>query len=183
MKIIFIDAENIGLKEVKSLGTSILDKVFVFSKIESVKIFCEKMLYHFVSDYPNGANQADFCIIAYLSRMLVNLTKKEKSAIEFELYTNDVNLSQAYTNQCDLFSAKSAIIKTKITQVVTPIVLDKPLPNEQKLLKALKEPQTGTELKALFNLSQQEFSRLITHLIKNKKIKRSSKSKKKWICA
>ena len=183
MKIIFIDVENIGLKELENLETSILDKVFVFSKIESVKIYCEKMLYHFVSDYPDGANQADFCIIAYLSRILVNLTKKEKTAIEFELYTNDVNLSQAFTNQCDLFSVKAAIIKTKVAQVVTPIIAEKPLPNELKFLKALNEPQTGAELKTLLNLSQQEFSRLMTHLIQHKKIKRSPKSKKKWICA
>ena len=181
MKIIFIDVENIGLKELENLETSILDKVFVFSKIESVKIYCEKMLYHFVSDYPDGANQADFCIIAYLSRILVNLTKKEKTAIEFELYTNDVNLSQAFTNQCDLFSAKSAIIKTRIASTFSPITSAESVPYESEFLSALSTPKTVVELKEILNISQSSFTRVMNHLIKNNKIERESENQKQWV--
>jgi hypothetical protein len=37
LKFIFIDAENIGLKEVEAVSASITDKVLVFSKNDAVK--------------------------------------------------------------------------------------------------------------------------------------------------
>ena len=64
MKIIFVDAENVGLKELEKIKASIVDKVLVFSRVESIKQTCEKLLYLCLSDYPEGANQADFHIIA-----------------------------------------------------------------------------------------------------------------------
>ncbi|MBF4269331.1 hypothetical protein EAY71_20920, partial [Vibrio anguillarum] len=67
MKVIFVDAENVGLKELEKINASIVDKVFVFSKSDAVKLVCEKSLYLCLNDYPTGQNQADFYIIAYLS--------------------------------------------------------------------------------------------------------------------
>ena len=113
MKMIFIDAENIGLKEIEKAETCIIDKVFVFSKVESIKRSCEKLLYLCLSDYPDGANQADFYIIAYLSRILITLPKQQINTIEFELCTNDKNLISAFEFQCNLLRGKCTIIRTK----------------------------------------------------------------------
>ncbi|GAA5788729.1 hypothetical protein NGY2020031_11740 [Vibrio cholerae] len=41
MKMIFVDAENIGLKELEKVKATVIDKVFVFSKVESVQRICE----------------------------------------------------------------------------------------------------------------------------------------------
>lgn len=76
MKIIFVDAENIGLKELYKINTSIVDKVFVFSKNHAFKLICDQSLYHLLNDYPSGQNQADFYIIAYLSKVLSILDPK-----------------------------------------------------------------------------------------------------------
>lgn len=54
MKMIFVDAENVGLRELEKINASVVDKVFVFSKSDSVKLVCEKSLYLFLSDYPTG---------------------------------------------------------------------------------------------------------------------------------
>ncbi|MGL4734650.1 MAG: hypothetical protein ACRCWB_06105 [Enterovibrio sp.] len=96
MKMIFVDAENIGVKELEKIQATVIDKVFVFSKVESVQRICEKALFLFLSDYPSGPNQADFYIIAYLSRVLSILDKKQFSAVHFELYSNDKSLISAF---------------------------------------------------------------------------------------
>lgn len=93
---IFVDAENVGLKELEKIGASIIDKVFVFSKSEAVKLVCDKSLYLFLSDYPTGQNQADFYIVAYLSRVLLALDKKQLDSVNFELYSNDESLISAF---------------------------------------------------------------------------------------
>ena len=33
MKMIFVDAENVGLKELEKINASVVDKVFVFSRL------------------------------------------------------------------------------------------------------------------------------------------------------
>ena len=38
IKAIFVDVENIGLKELKKINAEIVDKVFVFSKSDAVKL-------------------------------------------------------------------------------------------------------------------------------------------------
>ncbi|ELV8755367.1 hypothetical protein QNE93_004293, partial [Vibrio vulnificus] len=45
MKMVFVDAENVGLKELEKLRASAIDKVFVFSKSEAIKQCCEKNLF------------------------------------------------------------------------------------------------------------------------------------------
>lgn len=66
MRFIFVDAENIGLKEVEAIDASISDKVLVFSKNDTVKEVCERKLFLYISSYPTGSNQADFYIIGNL---------------------------------------------------------------------------------------------------------------------
>jgi len=105
MKIILVDAENVGLKGVEKIAPSVSDKVFVFSKSDNIEQFCEKEMYQHISDYPSGANQADFCIIAYLMRFLAHYDLKSLAQVVFELHSNDLNLISAFQYQCNRFEA------------------------------------------------------------------------------
>ncbi len=143
MKMIFVDAENVGLKELEKINASVVDKVFVFSKSDSVKLVCEKSLYLFLSDYPTGQNQADFYIIAYLSRVLLALDKKQLGSVHFELYSNDESLISAFEFQCKQLGAPCQSIRTRDNTVV-PIIKSQQTPQkspEDKLLHALKSPR------------------------------------------
>ncbi|GAD88700.1 hypothetical protein VHA01S_008_00950 [Vibrio halioticoli NBRC 102217] len=204
MKMIFVDAENVGLKELGKLTASIVDKVFVFSKSDSVKLMCEKSLYLFLNDYPSGQNQADFYIIAYLSRVLSALDKRQLGSTHFELYSNDESLISAFEFQCDQLGSACKSIRTR-EQTVVPILKPQPLksklskptstiPNppkinsskphspEEKMLKALTSPRTlDPSLQKQLNLSQSDFTKVINALRSTQKIKRTEESKKKWV--
>ncbi len=182
MKIIFVDAENIGLKELKKIDASVLDKVFVFSKSEPIKAFCEKYLYLYLSDYPSGSNQADFYIIAYLSRILSAIDKKKMDSFCFELISDDESLISAFTFQCTQLGGRHKITRTKASNVV-PISITSDIEASQKKLHAsLVSPKVlGPELQRQLGLSKSTFSKAINELTKNNKIKRSPESKRKWI--
>ena len=118
MKMIFVDAENVGLKELEKLEASVVDKVFVFSKVDSIIKFCEQNLYLCLSDYPFGSNQADFYIIAYLSRILPVLNKKQLGSIRFKLVSNDESLIAAFEFQCKQLGGVCDVVRTKAAHVV-----------------------------------------------------------------
>ncbi|APC87642.1 TPA: hypothetical protein NKP78_004625 [Vibrio parahaemolyticus] len=183
MKMIFVDAENIGLKELEKVKATVLDKVFVFSKLESVQRVCEKSLFLYLSDYPSGANQADFYIIAYLSRVLLALDKNQFGTVNFELYSNDENLISAFEFQCGQLGANVKSIRTKDDTVVQlPNVQKKSTPQD-KVFSALKLPRPlDPSLQKQLGLSKSDFSKAINELTKSKKIKRSPESKRKWVC-
>ena len=197
MKMIFVDAENIGLKALEAVEATVIDKVFVFSKVESVQRACEKSLFLFLSDYPSGSNQADFYIIAYLSRVLLALDKKQYGTVSFELYSNDENLISAFEFQCAQLGARAHSIRTTQEVVVSPPkkAVAKPKPKKTKLLPERLEvltkqllsllsspmalnPQLQKKLKA----NKSEFSQVVSRLIKAKKIRRSAENKKLWVC-
>ncbi|EJE4150087.1 TPA: hypothetical protein ACVU30_003882 [Vibrio parahaemolyticus] len=184
MKVIFVDAENVGLKELEKLNTSIVDKVFVFSKSDAVKLVCEKSLYLCLNDYPTGQNQADFYIIAYLSRVLVALDKKQLGSIHFELYSNDENLITAFEFQCGQLGATCQSIRTR-EQTVVPITEStgiEPDSPEAILLAALKYPHSlDPKFQERIGLSRAEFTKAVNELSRNNQIKRSPESKKKWV--
>ncbi|MBS9939245.1 hypothetical protein CWO17_11410 [Vibrio sp. 10N.286.45.A3] len=186
MKAIFVDAENVGLKELEKINATIVDKVFVFSKSDAVKLVCQKSLYHFLGDYPTGPNQADFYIIAYLSRVLLALDKKQLGSTHFELYSNDESLITAFEFQCDLLGSSCQSIRTR-EQTVVSLIESKPkkskkLTPEERVLNALTSPQSlNPNFQKKVGLSQSDFSKAITELSKNKQIKRSPQSKKKWV--
>ena len=196
MKIIFVDAENIGLKELEKIEALIVDKVFVFSRVEKIKQTCEKLLYLCLSDYPEGANQADFHIIANLSRTLASLSRKELNLITFQLFTNDENLISAFEFQCELLGGKCEAIRTK-SDVVVPIAakaapkavpkaVPKTVPKavqtaEQKIYNSLKKPTELGPLQGKLGLSKQTFTKAVNSLVKEDKIERSTESKKKWV--
>lgn len=182
MKIIFVDAENIGLKELKKINASVIDKVFVFSKSDSIKAFCENYLYLYLSDYPSGSNQADFYIIAYLSRILSSIDRDQIDSLYFELISNDENLISAFKFQCSQLGGQHKITRTKASNVV-PLSINSDIEASQKKIHAcLISPKVlGPELQKQLGLSKSTFSKAINELAKNNKIKRSPESKKKWI--
>ena len=183
MKIIFVDAENVGFKGLDAINASIADKVFVFSRVESIKVLCEKKLYLCLSDYPEGANQADFYIIAYLLRVLSCFAKEQKSAIEFVLYTNDLNLIAAFEFQCGLLGAKSKIhsFKQEASVVCNITELTKTNQLEKQIYKMLKEPRGLLDIQTTLKLSKPVFTRAVNGLIKTEKIKRASNNGKNWV--
>ena len=205
MKMIFIDAENIGLKEVAKIDTSILDKVFVFSKNETVKKASEKQLYLILSGYPDGSNQADFYIIGYLARILATIPKNQMNTVDFELYTDDKYLISAFEFQCQLLGSKCSIISQKKTQQNIDQELDETnnlidttienlyinlfddttdlFPNGcNQLLDVLKKPhKLSSELRHKLQLSQDDFTRSTNHLIRENRIKRTTKNKQLWV--
>jgi len=184
MKIIFVDAENVGFKGLEAIEANIIDKVFVFSHVNSIQAYCQQKLFLCLSDYPEGANQADFYIVAYLSRILANLSKEKKSLIEFILYSNDINLITAFNFQCGLLGASSRIvsIKHETSPATTPtIVSDTPKSErkiEQKIFNMLKTPQGLFAIQEALNLSKPVFTKAVNNLRDANKIKRCSKNGK-----
>ncbi len=180
MKMIFVDAENIGLKKLEKIAATVIDRVFVFSKSEAIKFVCEKSLFLCLSDYPTAPNQADFYIIAYLSRVLSALDKKQLKSIHFELYSNDESLIAAFEFQCKQLGATSNSIRTKEDTIVHLPELHNTTP-EDKLFVALKSPHPlNPDLQKQLGLSKSDFSKAITTLSKAKKIQRSPENKRKW---
>ncbi|CAG23165.1 hypothetical protein [Photobacterium profundum] len=177
MKMIFVDAENVGLKELEKVEASIVDKVFVFSRVESIKQVCEKLLYLCLSDYPEGANQADFYIIAYLARVLTSLPRRQFCSVSFSLFSNDENLISAFKFQCAQLGAQCDVVRTKTNTVV---VLKASTPAE-KLYANLKQPKELAPLQKQLGLSKPDFTKAINELMAGSKIKRSAESKKMWV--
>ncbi|MGS0675729.1 hypothetical protein [Shewanella sp. 125m-1] len=184
MKMIFVDAENVGVKELEKIDASVVDKVFVFSKSETVKLICEKSLYLYLSDYPSAPNQADFYIIAYLSRVLLALDKKQLNSVHLELYSNDESLILAFEFQCNQLGAAAICIRTRENTVV-PIVntsTPKLKSPQDKVFSALKSPRAlDPSLQKQLGLSKSAFTKAINELSNSNKIQRSQQSKKKWV--
>lgn len=180
MKFAFIDAENLGLKELESIGAKISDKVFVFSKNDAVKVLCERKLFLFISSYPTGPNQADFYIIGNLVEVIASLTGEQKKASEFLLYSRDNSLAQAFNFQCKLHKVKfKAPLEPKASSNVIPINQKGAI--EQKIINMLVTPMAAEEIRKDLKASKPDFTKALNILIQGNKIKRSKSSKKKWV--
>ncbi len=184
MKFVFVDAENVGVKGIEKVKATIADKVFVFSKSNAIKQYCEKELFHHLSDYPNGQNQADFYIISYLSRVLSTLDKKALPSTHFELFSNDESLISAFEFQCKKLGAQFRVARTK-EEVVVPIA-SKPQnisqSAEDKIYAALKTPSNlDPSFQEQLGLPRQVFTKAVNALSGSNKIQRSSTDKKKWV--
>lgn len=183
MKFIFIDAENIGLKEMHNIHTSIIDKVFVFSLNPSVKNYCNQKLYTCFADYPIGANQADFRIISLLSHILA-ISEPPNSAVSFVLYSNDKALGVAFKNECELRDTQ-CVIETReplphVSQapqsLITPTKTDAEI-----LFAALKRPSPLDEaLRESLGFSKQRFTQAQNELTKHELIIQCKSNKKSW---
>ncbi len=182
MKFIFVDAENIGLKELEPIKAAVSDKVFVFSKNETVKETCERKFFLYLSSYPAGSNQADFYIIGNLVGIIASLTDVQKKACEFVLYSRDNSLVLAFSFQCKLHKVKfKAALDPKINSIVVPIKQQTKL--DQRIIDLLVAPMTAEEIRKNLNAPKPDFTRALHTLITGKRVKRSKSSKKKWVRA
>ncbi|MBM7035003.1 hypothetical protein [Vibrio ulleungensis] len=184
MKFVFVDAENVGVKGIERVKATLADKVFVFSKSNSIQQHCEKELFHHLSDYPSGQNQADFYIISYLSRVLSTLEQQALASAHFELFSNDESLISAFEFQCKKLGAKFRVVRIK-DEVVVPIVVNEKsnfISAEQKLYAALKSPKNlDPSFQEQLGLSRQAFTKAVNTLSSSNKIRRSDTDKKQWV--
>lgn len=204
MRFLYIDAENIGLKELEIISASITDKVLVFSKNEAVKEVCERKLFLYISSYPCGPNQADFYIIGNLVGMIASLTEQQREACQFVLYSRDNPLVAAFEFQCVLHKVKhSTALEPKSCQAqvkaqskivseleTTAKTTDLSKTNTakhsieaiaQRIYQHFKTAQKIETVRAKLKLEKPEFSRALDKLIKAKKIQRSSQGKNTWV--
>ncbi|KEQ17199.1 hypothetical protein [Endozoicomonas numazuensis] len=182
MRFIFVDAENIGLKEVEPIEAAVSDKVFVFSKNEAIKSVCERKLFLYISSYPTGSNQADFYLIGNLVGIIASLTNGQKEVCEFVLYSRDNSLVTAFAFQCKLHKVKQKIaLEPKEQKVIAPIKPEKTL--DQKIFELLKTPMSSEAMRVKLKSPKPDFTRAMNTLIKSNKIQRSPKSQKNWVRA
>lgn len=185
MKTFFIDEENVGLKVLESYKVFCDQKLLVFTKNLAAKKLCKRYLFHCIDDYAAGSNQADFYIIACLSRLLSQMSDKQIVSHTFTLVSNDCSLISAFKQQCNLFKAHFVIEKTKSTAKTKPvnvksseIVLDD---LAYKIISYLDTPRYfDTKFQQSLGCTQSEFTRAVTNLINQKKIERSPLAKRKW---
>ncbi|MEZ9617612.1 hypothetical protein AB4264_18250 [Vibrio sp. 10N.261.55.B8] len=185
MKVIFVDAENVGLKVIEKIERALPDKVLVFSKSPNIEQHCDKALFQHFSNYPTGSNQADFLIIANLTKYLTVYDMKALSKAEFVLYTNDQDLISAFEFQCEQHNISANIIRTREESKVISLPVPKPIPLdpvEERLFNALAEPRAlDPELQTELRLGRQTFTRVINSLLNANRIKRSETNKKLWV--
>lgn len=194
MKIYYVDAENVGIDFLVDKKVSVLDKVFVFSNNESVKSECKKLLYIGVAGYLAGKNQADFYMVAHLARLLSQLSDKEKGVVNFIFCSRDQDLLNALQSQCSLAGIKafssyptgkrktklSSNKKSNTNKKNTHEKGDKNQSIESLILERFAQPSKSYDVQVALGLTKSEFSKAINKLIKAGKIKRQSKSSKKW---
>ena len=184
MRFIFVDAENIGLKEVESINASISDKVLVFSKNEAVKNVCERKLFLSHSSYPSGSNQADFYIIGNLVGIITSISEQQREVCNFVLYSQDNSLVMAFSFQCQLHKVKCQIALAPKEKPNTQPVIEqkKAIPLlEDIIFEYFKTEQKTETVRKKSKASKPDFTRALNALVKSNKIKRVSKSKKTWI--
>lgn len=184
MRFIFVDAENIGLKEVESISASISDKVLVFSKDVAIKNVCERKLFLSNSSYPSGSNQADFYIIGNLVGIIASITEQQRELCQFVLYSQDNSLVTAFSFQCKLHKIKHKIaLEPKVKPKAKPVIeQNKSIPIlEDQIYEHFKTEQKTETVRKKLKLSQSDYTNALNTLIKSNKIHRVSKSKKTWV--
>jgi hypothetical protein len=99
LKIYYIDVENIGLDKISEQIINISDKVFLFTHNSKRSTNVKDEYFYYINDYPTGDNQADFCIIANVSKLLSTINKNEINNIEIILFSKDKELWNAFQYQ------------------------------------------------------------------------------------
>lgn len=180
LKFAFIDAENIGLKELEPIDAAVSDKVLVFSKNEAVKELCEKKFFLCMTSYPTGPNQADFYIIGNLVGIISSLTSEQRKVCEFVLYSRDNSLVLAFDFQCKLYKVRfRAPLKPKAKNTAKPIKKNGTI--ENRIIDLLVTAMTAEEIRKGLNAQKPDFTKALKMLIQHNKITRSTVSKKKWV--
>ena len=186
MRFIFVDAENTGNKEVEAISASVADKVFIFSKNDSMKELCERKLFLYISSYPTGKNQADFYIVGNLVGIIASLTDEQREVCHFVLYSQDEPLVMAFSFQCKLHKVKFKIaLAPKIkNQPQSNIVKQKAAQTlEQKVYSQFKTAQTAETARKNLKQPKPDFIKVFNKLVQSNQLQRVSKNKKTWICA
>ncbi|WP_133408279.1 hypothetical protein [Parashewanella tropica] len=181
MKFIFVDAENIGLQKVSEIEATLTDKVFVFSKHESVIELCERKLFQVFSCYPTGSNQADFHIIGNLVGVLASLDTTQKQSCEFVLWSQDNALVMAFKFQCRLHKATCFVTlpSKEITKI--SVVIEKATGSDAKILNYFKRPRLAESVRAMVQFEKPDFNRVLNEFIRKGLIVRAHNNKKKWV--
>ncbi|MFT6188337.1 MAG: hypothetical protein ACJAW8_000200 [Oleispira sp.] len=198
MKIYYVDAENVGIDFLTGKNISVLDKVFVFSNNESIQAECEKFFYIGVTGYPVGKNQADFYMVGHLARLISLLSEKDKGVINFIFCSKDQDLLKALGSQCSLsgikaFSSYPVANKKAKSNSASKANTGKKNTHkkcakkgaenqsmESSILECFAQPSKSHDVQVALGLSKPNFTKAINNLIKAGKIKRQSKSSKKW---
>lgn len=184
MNVIFVDAENVGVLPIQDMDARITDKVFVFSNNEQIKTLCHDLMFIVMDGYPVGKNQADFYLIAHLSKALSQVRYDEKKKLTFILYSNDNSLCQAFEFQCQQASISSEIVNTKPVLVQATGIQEytaKDLNNIALLYNTLKaKSMIVTELFNTTKLDQTEATKALNALVKKELIARTPNKKKVW---
>ena len=123
-----------------------------------------------MAGYPIGKNQADFYLIAHLSKIISQVRHDEKKKLTLILYSNDISLCQAFDFQCQQASISREIINTKQISVqatnkqeYTPEELN----NIALLYNTLKiKSMLVTELFHVTNLTQHKATKALNALVK-----------------
>lgn len=185
MRFIFIDAENVGIKFMQQFETTLNDRVWVTSKLEAVIELCRQRFYHCDSGYQVGANQADFVLIHYATRVIDKLSLAERKGVVFELVTNDSSLSLAFSTICQ-YESVSCVITSTIgrTDIVRPelktTINDNTL--EGKILQAASQPiSLNEEVQRKLGIAKSDFTRITNQLIRSQLLIRSERNNKKWV--
>ena len=137
-------------------------------------------------------------MIGHLARLISLLSDKEKGAINFIFCSKDQDLLKALDSQCSLagikaFSSYPAENKKKKSNSTSKPNTDKNNTRKTGVKKGVKnqsienlvlenfaQPSKACDVQVALGLSKAEFSKAINKLIKAGKIKRQSKSSKKW---
>lgn len=184
MKIYYVDAENVGINFLADEKVSVFDKVYVFSNNESFKLECERRFYTYVTGYPEGKNQADFHMVSHLSRMIFQLSNKEKGSVTFIFCSEDKDLLKALYYQSSLFGIKLfssyPTENNKIQARIDCQKVNKSTGLEGLILRNLSKPSKAIDIQNVLRVTKSEFTNAFNKLIKVGKIKRLSRSSKKW---
>lgn len=175
MKLVFVDAENVGCSIIKGMKYKLNDKVLVFSRHEKIQAICSEKLFTSVSHYEDGSNQADFLIMATLGELLASMSTVERRHIVCELVTHDLSLIQAFISYCKRWEVSFEVAGQRTEQVNDTLL-------EKRVLKVLQVPHA---LNHLFwgkvGLDQSTCNRITTKLASQKKIKRVDGKDKLWV--
>ncbi len=192
LKVYYIDAENVNNIDVinSKLKLQILDKIFIFSRLKN-KILDESCSY--ITEYPKGKNQADFCIIAHLSKVLAELSQSERHVFEFILFSKDIELWVAFEFQCKKSNVKvrNPFIedeeKTLNKLIIQPSIMVKqdsfktPYDIKKEVLKLItQEPVSAKQIADKLKINPQDISACLTRLKQEKIIERLDNMSTKW---
>lgn len=174
MKLVFVDAENVGCSVIKEMEYKLNDKVLVFSRCQKIQAVCSQKLFACLSHYAEGTGQADFLIIATLAEQLAGMSQADKEETLFELVSYDLALNRAFITQCKLHH-----VTYKVTVLSAPEGREAV---EREVLRALKVPhQLNHEFWHKLGIDQSTCTTVTKRLIEQGKIKRVEGNRRYWM--